>query len=156
MAQLKDVIAYFCAHYPHKDELSKSRLTKLIYLADWKAAIDHNEQITDINWIFNHYGPYVEDIARLAQNDADFNVARGINEYGNPKSMISLKNEDLTISLDDKDQAILDYVINSTKRLYWNDFIKLVYSTYPVLTGQRGKRLDLIEAARRYSANKAA
>jgi hypothetical protein len=39
MAELKDIIAYYCKQYPHKAELSKARLTKMVYLADWKSAI---------------------------------------------------------------------------------------------------------------------
>ena len=35
MAKLVDVVGYLCEHYPHKAELSKARLTKMVYLADW-------------------------------------------------------------------------------------------------------------------------
>ncbi len=50
MAALKDIIAYYCDRYPHKEELSKARLTKMVYLADWKSAIVHGKQISDIKW----------------------------------------------------------------------------------------------------------
>ena len=55
MNNLENVIAYFCLHYPHKRELSKARLTKLVYLADWFSALIFRRQITNINWIFNHF-----------------------------------------------------------------------------------------------------
>jgi hypothetical protein len=44
MATLGDVMAYLCEHYPHKDDLSKARLTKLVYLADWKSAIERGNR----------------------------------------------------------------------------------------------------------------
>jgi len=69
-----DVIRYIINEYPHKDELSKARLNKMIYLADWKSAIDKGNLITDINWLFNHYGPYVKEIENLIANDDRFDM----------------------------------------------------------------------------------
>jgi len=34
MKKLANIIAYLSSNYPHKNELSKARLTKLVYLAD--------------------------------------------------------------------------------------------------------------------------
>jgi hypothetical protein len=53
MARLRDVVAYLCHEYPHKGELSKARLTKMVYLADWRSAIERGSQVTDIEWVFN-------------------------------------------------------------------------------------------------------
>ena len=53
-------------------------------------------------------------------------------------------------SLSEEDEYVLDHVIEQTRRLYWNDFTQLVYSTYPVLTGTRGDYLDLKASAERY------
>lgn len=32
----------------------------------------------------------------------------------------------------------------------WSRFIRLVYSTYPILTQERGTKLDLVELAAKY------
>jgi hypothetical protein len=45
---------------------------------------------------------------------------------------------------------VLDFVIEQTAPLYWNDFIKLVYSTYPVVTQPRFLPLDLVKLALEY------
>jgi hypothetical protein len=150
MAQLRDIMIYYCRKYPHKNELSKARLTKMVYLADWKSAIDNDKQITSINWVFNHYGPYVEDVYSLALSDPDFNVESETTPYGNRKEVISLKRPNLEYNLTKSEIRILDHVIEETKRLVWDGFIQLVYSTFPVLNGVRGATMNLVRAARKY------
>ncbi|NKC16853.1 MAG: DUF4065 domain-containing protein [Gammaproteobacteria bacterium] len=149
MADLPDVIGYLYQHYPHKSELSKARLTKMVYLADWKSVLERNSQLTDIEWFFNNYGPYVDDVWQIAFQANKFNLEHGQNMFGGVKETMSIK-KPFSPALSAEDRWILDHVIKQTKRLYWDDFIKLVYSTYPVLTGVRGENLDLVGAANRY------
>ncbi len=47
----------------------------------------------------------------------------------------------------------IDSVINSTKDKTWNQFIQYVYSTYPVLTSEKGKELNLIDIEKKYREN---
>lgn len=151
MADLGDVVAYLCEHYPHKDELSRARLTKLVYLADWKSALEREEQLTDIEWVFNHYGPYVDDVAEAARNDPTFEVKETRNIYGDPKDLIELSGSRGYPSLTDEDKQILDSVIESVQKKNWNEFIRLVYSTYPIMTQDRFSKLNLVELAQGYT-----
>ena len=150
MTELGDVIGYLCDNYPYRSELSKARLTKMVYLADWKSVIERGDQMTDIRWFFHNYGPYVDDIWHVAAGDERFDLTHGYNFYGGVKDTITVAKPFKSKSLSGKDKEMLDHVIEQTKRLYWNDFIQLVYSTYPVLTGTRGEYLDLNGAAERY------
>jgi hypothetical protein len=151
MATTRDTVAYLVANYPHKDELSKARVTKMVYLADWKSALDHGTQMTPIAWRFHHFGPYVDDIHRLALEDPVFRVRSGTNVYGNLKERIELVSPQTTmVTLTDWEKQILDHVIAQTKVLGWDAFIKLVYSTYPILSGVRGSSLDLLKSAQAY------
>lgn len=143
MAKLREVIAYLCEHYPHKDELSNSRLTKLVYLADWRSSLVRGEQLTPIQWQFYHYGPYVDDIWKTASDDPGFTVANTFNQLGERKILIGLKGRPEYESLTEEDREILDHVIAKTAPLYWKAFMRLVYSTYPVATQQRYDVLDL-------------
>ena len=67
MASLHDVMTYLVSKYPHSDDLANARLTKMIYLADWRAAIRYGKQVTDFSWEFNHYGPYLHDVINEAK-----------------------------------------------------------------------------------------
>lgn len=151
-ASVKDVMLYFCRNYPHKSELSKARLTKMVYLADWRSSILRDRQLTDIRWEFHNYGPYVDDIKKIAIADDDFTLEHGWNLHGSRKTTIYL-NEDSTAQLDSltsKDIEILDHVIEKTRRLSFDGFVQLVYSTYPIMTQPRYQYLNLPALARKY------
>ncbi len=155
MADLRDIIAYYCKKYPHKTELSKARLTKMVYLADWKSCIDRSKQISKIQWVYNHYGPYVEDVANVAQTDDIFDLKSTINFLGKSKQVVKLKSENYdTKSLSVADKNILDHIISITSKRYWNSFIELVYSTYPIIKSEKFSNLNLVELAEEYKQNK--
>jgi len=150
MATLKDVVAYLCQKYPHKHELSKARLTKLVYLADWRSAITQSRQLTSIEWTFNHFGPYVDDVVSLARSDTDFEVCQGVTMYGDEKETIGVRAHLSCSSLTADDRQVLDFVIESTQEKYWDAFIRLVYSTYPIVSKPRFAMLNLVELAQEY------
>jgi len=149
MAEIKDVVAYFCKKYPHPQELSKARLTKMVYLADWEASITSYKQMTPINWVFHHFGPYVDDVEMLVRSDRDFSMTDTHNMLGNSKSVISLANN-YESNLTQEEKNILDKVITETKDKYWNSFINLVYSTYPITSSERYSNLNLVDKASEY------
>ncbi len=150
MANIVDIVAYFCKNYPYKNELSKARLTKLVYLADWHSAIVNRHQISDIQWKFNHYGPYVEDVVRIAERHYAFDIVQTHNCYGSGKTVIRIMDENYSTNLTRGEIQILEYVIEKTEQLNFNDFIELVYSTYPVVSSRRGDFFDLVKLAEEY------
>lgn len=155
MAELRDIIAYYCKKYPHKMELSKARLTKMVYLADWKSCINRGKQISKINWVYNHFGPYVEDVANTAQTDSIFDIKSTTNFLGKSKQVVKLKSENYDPkSLSVADKNILDHIISITSKRYWNSFIELVYSTYPIIKSEKFSNLNLVELAEEYKQNK--
>ncbi|PYD71067.1 Panacea domain-containing protein [Novacetimonas hansenii] len=150
MAELIDILGYICENYPYKDELSNARLTKMVYLSDWKSAIEQGRQISDIKWIFNHHGPYVDDVYQEAHRSHLFKIIREVNVYGNEKFVFNLSSTKDWISLTEQDIICINHVIKETKPMLWRDFIHLVYSTYPVVVSDKYSRLNLVELARRY------
>ncbi|TFC91334.1 MULTISPECIES: Panacea domain-containing protein [Cryobacterium] len=158
MGNLEDVMAYLCSRYPFKEELSKARLTKMVYLADWRMALTKQSQITNLDWTFNHYGPYVDDVKDAAEaNEGRFTILKTTNMYGSPKEVIGLKRKEETFaSLSEPEIAALDHVVAMTKDLTWAPFIKLVYSTYPIATQARHVHLDLAQLATKYQRELAA
>lgn len=144
-------MCYFCQNYPYRDELSNSRLTKLVYLSDWFSCLLYGKQLTEIRWVFNHYGPYVDDIIDTARQDRLFVISNSQNFYGDNKLIISCdENYQPIISI--KEKNIIDFVIEKTKSMYFNEFIDYVYSTYPISSQQRYLNLDLVSLAREYKS----
>jgi antitoxin SocA-like protein len=154
MAELKDIVAYLCDRYPYAKELSNARLTKMVYLADWKSAIERGEQLTNLSWEFSHYGPYVPDVIRLARSEEDFEVERGETIYGGEKELVRHKAKSGTAagypSLEPGDKDLLDFVVRSVEDKSFTEFVKLVYSTYPIVTQERYSKLDLASLAKQY------
>ena len=148
--QILDLARYVIKNYPSPEELSKARLNKIIYLIDWKNALEHDSQMTDIEWKFNHYGPYVERIENELRSDSRFKIENTINIYGGQKNIISLWEDRYFIEPNEHEREIIDFIIEKTRRLFWNDFINLVYSTYPIISQEKGSVLNLVELSKEY------
>ncbi len=150
MSKLRDVVAYICKNYPFKNELSNARVSKMVYLADWKSAIQRNEQLTEVKWFFDWYGPFNYAVFNEISEDPFFKITVTTNPYGQQKKLIGVEENIQYPSLTEEDIAILDFVIEKTSPLYWDDFIKLVYSTYPVMARERLSPLPLPDLAVEY------
>lgn len=146
---LEKIIAYICQEYPYKDELSDARLTKMVYLTDWFSLLVNDQQATEINWVFNHYGPYVSDVYEAAKDNGNFVVKNKTTIYGNNKKIINYVGE-ASINLEPLIKSVIDTVIDKNKSMYFNDFIDYVYSTYPVKNNDRYSILDLPMLAKEY------
>lgn len=144
MAKTEDIAAYIVHKYPHKSELSKARLTKMAYLADWKSVSIRGKQISAIKWYFHNFGPYVDDVAEAARSDPRIEAKFTKNYYGDMKEEFSPVGYcDDFGSLDRKDIDILERIIEETSRLYWSGFIKHVYDTPPIKGSDRYTFLKL-------------
>jgi len=144
MEQLNDITAYLAERYPHKSELSKARLTKLVYLADWQSVKQSGNQLTDIRWYFHNFGPYVDDVVNAARNDPRLSVVKTRNAYGDLKEQIQYVGSGSEgRSLSEHARSCLNTVITETQNLYWNGFIKYVYDTPPVALSSRYTFLNL-------------
>ncbi len=150
MVSLRDVVAYICKNYRHKGDLSNARVTKMVYLADWKSAIERDEQLTNITWRFDHYGPFVYDVLDTAREDPAFEVVSTSNMYGSQKELLKVADDVDYPSLGGEEKEVLDFVLEESARMNWSEFIKLVYSTYPIVTQERYSKLDLIKLAHEY------
>ncbi|MDX7696854.1 Panacea domain-containing protein [Aeromonas dhakensis] len=158
MKKLQRIIAFLCLEYPHKSEITKARLTKMVYLADWFSALLDGKQLTDIEWVFNHYGPYVDDVVDAAHSALGFKIEHQNTMYGTSKYVISYKGDVEDLGLKKREKEILTAVINKTKSMYFNEFVDYVYSTYPVKTKERYSMFNLVRLAEKYNkenANKA-
>lgn len=151
MNALKDIIAYILESYPFKDELSNARVTKIIYLTDWYNSINNNEQISNIQWVYDNYGPFVWNIKEEVENNSDiFKMEKTTNAFGGEKLLLSMADTNYSPDLNDKARKALDHIIKKTKDLSWSNFIKVVYSTYPISSSERYSRLDLVTKAKEY------
>jgi len=159
MSKIKDILRFLTLNYPYKDELSKTRLTKLVYLADWYSAIKNKQQMTNIEWYFDHYGPFVSDIYEEAAKDKCLNIKQSYTVYGSPKEVIGFNEQykkNIKFKLTEDEKTILKKVVEETETLTWNAFINKVYSTYPINGQKRYNYLNLVQLANEMEKDKGA
>lgn len=153
MSKLLEIVNYIYEKYPKIEELSKPRLVKLIFLIDWKTAIDNGDQYTDIKWYFNHYGPYVDDVINMIKNQPEFfTVNSSPTAYGGASDKIT-RIKSLPINLDNSAKRSADFIIEKTWKLNWSEFISFVYSTYPIRNNPKYTFLDLKKEALRFKSS---
>jgi hypothetical protein len=151
MAALADAMAYILKRYSGS-AMSNVRLTRMLYLTDWVHALRHRDSVTPIRWYYDTYGPFVWDVLDTANADPERFVVTYTNPaYGAPVALIGLAEaalEQPDLSPEERESA--DHVIDATDDLDTDGFVKLVYSTHPILTSDRFSYLDLIEKAEEY------
>lgn len=153
MKNLEELIRYIILHYPNPNELSKPRLVKLIYLIDWKYTIETGSQYTNIRWIYNHYGPYVNDVINLMrEKKAIFKVDSYQNNYEGITDKFSLIDK-TEILLENNIKEIADKFIEYTYKLTWTEFINLVYSSFPIKSNLKYSTLNLEDLAIEFNKN---
>lgn len=145
--KLHDAIVRICQRYPYEDELSRARVTKLVYLADWEMAREHGTQLTAIDWVFNHYGPYVADVPNTVGLSSDLVEQRTENAFGAPKVLISAT-PDARESLSPFESAAMDSVLRRTAPMTFTKFIDHVYDSFPIKRSDRYDHLNLVALAR--------
>ncbi len=150
VSTVESLLVYILSKYPYANDLSASRIAKLVYLVDWKFALEYDKQLTDTSWHFNHHGPYVSDFLNIAKNNDTMSIEETTNIYGSRKQLFKLNYEHVEIHISDEVREIVDFVIKATCNKNHDEFIKLVYSTYPVISGDRHSPLNLVEKAREY------
>ena len=150
MDKLQDIIENLVLKYPHKEELSDSRVTKMIYLLDWKSCLMYGKQATSISWYFDNYGPYVSDIVSVVSDSSTMELKIKRNMYGNIKKHIELKVDSVS-NLSKNCDELLAKVIKATQTKNYNDFVKFVYSTYPVRVSEKYSHFDLPLLAKQYN-----
>lgn len=149
MNKLKEAIRYLLINSTQPSKLTKTKVTKLVYLSDWISSVSRNEQITGVKWYFDHYGPYVSDVYFMAEKDSKIKIESGFNAFGNPKETLVCKitKEKFKSKLNNEEQEILDKVLEKTDDMNWREFIDFVYNTKPIKTSKKYSTLDLISIA---------
>lgn len=159
MAKLLDIVLYICFYASQmRITLSKARLVKIVYLVDWKAAVEYGHQMTDVEWYFNHYGPYVKEIIDMIDASPLFLKRHYLNQFGNPAEEILLNSESdinkLKAALSEENCKIIDYVLSITKDMGYMEFLRLIYSTYPIIKSNKFDKMDLGKLAKEYNTYK--
>lgn len=140
-----NILHYLVDKYPYPDDLTRLRVTKLIYLIDWKAVQKTGQQLTNITWSLGQYGPTTETIIETVDKDPGLTFLETVSNFGTKKYLLktTIPDEQLSYNLSCENRHLIDTVINETKDLFWNNFMNHVYQTPPVIQAKSYGVLNL-------------
>lgn len=121
-------------------------VARLVYLVDWRSAITRGSQTTRTAWRIDGRGPHLADVEAAAREVRD---GRTLSDILLPTPTRRLPD------LDDESVASLDHVLSDAATMDRLRLVRLVMSTYPVMTADPEGRppvADLGRMAERYRA----
>jgi hypothetical protein len=137
MANLSSVVLYICQHHPSGYELSVERIISILYLVDWKYAIEFSSQmLNNVTWQIHDGQPCIDSYS--------------IKELISLLAKIRLRTEQLMIQLSKEEKCIIDFVIKASSNKEENELNRLVYSTYPAITRTKEIKLNFPNLVQEY------
>lgn len=130
--------------------INRTKLAKLVYLADLRAVDEGLPPGSGVEWRWRHYGPY-SNILRAIERDLEtagvVEVVKTSNNYGTSEIRLRLRIAAPQIEIDSQFAAIVDEVMQADGRLSASQLKDLTYQTPPMQAalrlGRRELRLDL-------------
>jgi len=145
MARFQQVIEYVCRRYQSTHRLDRNRLGLILYLIDWRSAIERREPVTDIAWRIEEFGP------ELDVESSRFVISA---VTACPPDFSSLSTTSLpeiqTVDLTPAEVEVADFVLATVATKSNHELHQLVQSTFPVLTQPKTAPLNLVALAARY------
>ena len=145
MARFQQVIEYVCRRYESAYRLDQSRLGLILYLIDWRSAIERRKPITDIAWRVEEFGPQPDlESSRFAISAVT----------ASPPDFTSLSMNPLPamqrVDLSAEEISVIEFVISTVAMKSDLELQQLVRSTFPVLTQPKTAPLNLVALAAQY------
>lgn len=154
MERVINILDYLYLKYPNPNQLSISRVMKLLYLIEWRYAITKFEKLTDIEWINTEYGPFYKSLRDIFDESSNFDVKDDIDDNGRKQTMIFFLNRKADINLKENTKEVINFVIDICKDYSWVELNSLVNSTYGVINTPQEGVINVLELAKKYKGKK--
>lgn len=151
MARLQDVLTYLFKNLGDRNDLNPRRMTRILYLLDWKAAIELGSQITDVKWKIVDFEPTIDlnsvkDLVYYVEHKDQSFIMEFLDFFN------KLSREEQRLSREE--QSIINFVVSITAKKKDEELAHLVYSTFPAFTQDETDKIDLPDLAKKYKAVK--
>lgn len=150
MERIINILIYLYQNYPNSNQLSLSRVMKLLYLIEWKYSITYSKKLTDTDWYLSHNGPYLSNLLSIMNDSSNFQLIM-VPDNNVQQIVIKFLNRKQKIELNPNTRETIDFVINVCKNMNWLELNNLVFSTYPIVNGKIDTFIDLQEMAEEYN-----
>lgn len=150
MERIINILIYLYQNYPNSNQLSLSRVMKLLYLIEWKYSITYSKKLTDTDWYLSHKGPYLSNLLSIMNDSSNFQLIM-VPDNNVQQIVIKFLNRKQKIELNPNTTETINFVINVCKNMNWLELNNLVFSTYPIVNGKIDTFIDLQEMAEEYN-----
>lgn len=150
MERVINILDYLYLQYPNSNQLSISRVMKLLYLIEWRYAITKFEKLTDVEWMQTEYGPFYKALRGIFNESSNFEVSIKLDDNKNEQTVITFLNKKENLNLKADTKEVVNFVIEHCKDYSWKELNNLVKSTYGVLNTPQGQIIDVVNLARKY------
>jgi hypothetical protein len=150
MERVINILDYLYLQYPNSNQLSISRVMKLLYLIEWRYAITKFEKLTDVEWMQTEYGPFYKALRSIFNESSNFEVTIKLDDNKKEQIVITFLNKKENLNLKAENKEVIDFVIQHCKDYSWSELHNLVNSTYGVLNTQQGQIIDIVNLAIKY------
>ncbi len=149
MNKIQQITGYYLEKSNNRS-ISKMRLTKIIYLCDWFFSLVHHKKMTNLEWEY-HYCIDTSSLDHQIRYCHPFSItmSKGLVEREEYNLLFPLKESEFNL-LNENEKKVIDYVIEKTEYLFYNDLINFVYSTYPLQEDTIYRKIDLLGSAARF------
>lgn len=154
MERVINILDYLYLRYPNSNQLSISRVMKLLYLIEWRFAITKFEKLTDIDWLQTEYGPFYKSLRSIFNESSNFEVLIKIDDNNKEQLMINFLNKKENFNLRDETKEVINFVIDHCKNYSWTELNTLVNSTYGTLYTPQGQIINILSLAKIYKGKK--
>ena len=145
------VIYYIVKIVSGMEHLSVPRCIKVIYLIDWYSAFMY-QRYSGRSWFHCMCGPKENSIANLLCSPSKyFEIRKVDNHFGGVKDVIFCKEDCEVPSITQSETDIISSIASIVRGMPWNEFMRLVSSTYPMLKSLPGEYIDLKTMAAEYA-----
>lgn len=150
MERVINILDYLYSQYPNPNQLSISRVMKLLYLIEWRYAITKFQKLTDIEWLQTEYGPFYKSLRLIFDESSNFNVLIKKDDYNKEQIIIDFLNRKENLAAKVETKEVVDFVIAHCKDYNWSELNNLVNSTYGVINTPQGQIINVVELAKKY------
>jgi hypothetical protein len=142
MSKFEQVAHFFVSRFPG---MGVVKLTRGMYLTDWRAAILLHNTITGMQWKLGEYGPEARELFSFLKTTAILRVEADKEGYTQLNIADSHEYDFSKSEID-----ILEFVVNTLNEKQGNDLIRLINSTFPVIATNIGAEMNMTQLASEY------
>jgi len=150
MKKFETVMEYLLSQCESHRKVSLHKLVKMIYLADWRYYLKTGSSLSSLQWEFDKLGPTSSAAVFFAKERNNIDLEYSFSKTGFTRENVTLHNRSNPYDVTYQERQILDEVIKDTFHLEWEDFMKVIFDTYPITKINKYGLIDLSKYANEY------